>query len=120
MTRIKAADYTDRHFEIRGGFDLDKYLETSIDGHQSTSPIYTVKLRFSKQASAAAEDQVWNRTQKQSWDSEGRLIVEFRTGALYAVERQVLGWGGAVEVITPPELVASLHHRARALLEMHG
>lgn len=63
-----------------------------------------MKLRFAKEAAALAEDYVWNGTQKVTRDGQGRIIVEFDTGALYAVERQVLGWGGKVEALVPKQL----------------
>jgi predicted DNA-binding transcriptional regulator YafY len=91
LPRIQAAEDLEQPFRGKDEFDLDRYLATSVDGHQSTGPIHRVKLRFSKEASAIGEDYVWNATQKATRDKHGRLVVEFDTGALYAVERQVLG-----------------------------
>jgi predicted DNA-binding transcriptional regulator YafY len=104
LPRIKSAKYTDKKFRVKDDFDLDRYLATAVDSHQSTGPIHHVKLRFTAEAAPAGEDFIWNRGQKTSKDQQGRLIVEFDTGALYAVQRQVLSWGGGVEVMEPEEL----------------
>ncbi len=104
LPRIRAAEYTDERFRLKNGFDLDKYLATAVDSHQSTGPVHHVKLRFVAEATALGEEYVSNATQKMSRDEKGRVIVEFDTGALYAVEREVLGWGGKVQVLGPVEL----------------
>lgn len=104
LPRIAAIEYTEKTFRLRGGFVLDDYLSTAVDSHQSTGPIHHVVLRWNKESAHLGGEFVWNSTQKVSKDSEGRVTVEFDTGALYAVERQVLGWGGIVEVLEPGEL----------------
>ena len=119
LLRIQAAEDTDNAFRIRDGFNLDEYLSTAVDGHQSTGPVYRVKLRFAREAGAIGEDYVWNATQKVTRDRQGRIIVVFKTGALYAVERQVLGWGGAVEVLVPSELRYRVREKASANHSLH-
>ena len=117
---IQSTEQTDDEFRIRDGFDLDQYLATAIDGHQSTGPVYRVKLRFAKEAAAIGQEYVWNATQKVSRDRQGRVIVEFETGALYAVERQVLGWGGKVEALEPAVLLDQMREKANALHSLHN
>jgi proteasome accessory factor B len=104
LPRIQSAEDTEKRFRVKDGFDLDVYLSTAVDGHQSTGPVHHVKLRFAKESAAIAEDYIWNATQKVTKDRQGRIIVEFDTGALYAVERQVLGWGGKAVVLAPRQL----------------
>jgi predicted DNA-binding transcriptional regulator YafY len=99
---------------MKRGFDLDTYLSTSVDGLQSNEKSQDVKLRFSAESSAAGRDFVWNRNQRTSQDSKGRLVVEFKTSAFFAVERYILSWGGNVEVLLP----RSLRARVRATAEM--
>ncbi len=119
LSRIRSIDDTGEPFEVRDGFDLDEYLSTAVDSHQSTGPVHRVKLRFSADATALGEEYRSNLTQKVSRDSQGRIIVEFETGALYAVERDVLAWGGRVEVLEPRELREAVTASAAALLELH-
>jgi predicted DNA-binding transcriptional regulator YafY len=120
LPRIHAAQYTEKAFRVRGGFDLDAYLATAIDSHQSTGPVHRVKLRFAADATALGEEYVSNATQKMSRDEKGRVIVEFETGALYAVERDVLAWGGVVQVISPAQLCASVHGKVVSLQQLHS
>ncbi len=119
VPRIQGAEDTEQRFRVKDEFDLDHYLATAVDGHQGTGEIHHVKLRFTKEASHLGEEYVWNATQKVSRDADGRIIAEFDTGALYAVERQVLGWGGKVEVISPDQLRSLIKKRADSLLLSH-
>ena len=119
LPRIHSAQDAEQRFRVKDGFDLDSYLATSIDGHQSTGKVHRVKLRFTKEASHLGEEFVWNATQNISREQSGRVVVEFDTGALYAVERQVLGWGGKVEVLAPRVLRSAIESNAAALLRSH-
>jgi proteasome accessory factor B len=120
LPRIQSIEDTDKSFRIRDGFDLDAYLSTAVDSHQSTGPVHHVKLRFAADATALGEEFVSNATQKMSRDEEGRIIVEFKTGALYAVEREVLGWGGKVQVLAPTELKETLKKKADVIRRLHS
>ena len=119
LPRIKAVEYTERKFRIKDGFDLDAYLATAVDSHQSTGPVHHVKLRFAIDATALGEEYVSNTTQKMSTDKNGRIIVEFETGALYAVQRDVLARGGKVEALEPMQLRVGLWNQANRLARAH-
>jgi predicted DNA-binding transcriptional regulator YafY len=120
LPRIQKAEDTGESFRVKDDFDLDRYLATAVDGHQSTGPVHRVKLRFAKDAAALAEEYVWNATQKVTKDRVGRVIVEFDTAALYAVERRVLGWGGAAEVLVPNALRVAVADSAEAIVVIHS
>jgi predicted DNA-binding transcriptional regulator YafY len=121
LPRIQEADDTEERFRVKDGFDLDHYLKTAVDGHQSTGPLHRVKLRFAKEAAALAEEFIWNGMQKVTKDRQGRgrVVMEFETAALYAVERKVLGWGGKVEVLEPPEIYEQVRMKAHLLEQIH-
>lgn len=119
LSRIRSINDTGEPFEMREGFDLDVYLSTAVDSHQSTGPVHRVKLRFAADAAALGEEYRSNGTQKVSLDALGRVVVEFETGALYAVERDVLAWGGRVEALEPRELRESVSERAELLICLH-
>jgi predicted DNA-binding transcriptional regulator YafY len=120
VPRVRSAEDTEDRFRVRDGFDLDRYLSTAVDGHQSTGPVYRVKLRFAKEAAAVGEAYAWNATQTVTTDAEGRVVVEFDTGALYAVEREVLGWGGRVEVLEPQALRQQVEQAVEVLHRAFG
>ena len=104
LSRIQKTDYTDKKFRVKGGFTLDEYFRTAVDGQQSTGALQRMKLRYTVQASAAGKDTPWTRNDRQSYDDQKRLIVEFETAALYAVCGRVLASGGNVEVLEPKTL----------------
>jgi len=104
LRRIVSLEGTEKPFKVARGFSADAYLATSFDGDQSTGPIHHVKLRFLPEAAQYGREFVSNATQAITEQPDGSVIVEFDTGALYAVQREVLGWGGLVQVIAPAEL----------------
>lgn len=101
---MRDVEDTDRTFFSGTGFNLDGYLATAVDGQQSTGPVERVVLRFKKEAAHLGREFVWNPTQRIMRHQNGLPVVEFNTGALYAVQWQVLACGGAVKVFSPPAL----------------
>ncbi len=118
LPRIKAADDIDKRFKLKNRFNLDTYLRGSIDAHQSNAKASQVKLRFTCEASPAGEDFIWSDDQISTTDSQGRLLVEFSTRAIFAVERQVLSWGGGVEVLGPPVLRRAVSAATRRMRDL--
>ena len=116
LPRMREVEDTDRTFFVRGGFTMDAYLATAVDGQQSTGPVARVVLRFEAEAAHLGEEYVWNQTQQISQDEAGRVVVSFETGALYEVERQVLAWGGRVKVLEPDVLREAVIRAARSIL----
>jgi predicted DNA-binding transcriptional regulator YafY len=120
LPRMSDVTDTGEPFKVRRGWSLVEYLSTAVDGHQSTGPVHHVVLRFDADAAHLGEGYVWNATQRVSRDAQGRVVVEFDTGALYAVERQVLAWGGRVTVIRPAELTQAVAACASRITSAHG
>ena len=118
--RIISAEALEETFNVRDKFSLDEYLEESVDAHQSKARRFKVKLRFTAEGTSGGQDFFWTKKQTVRNDKQGRLIVEFTTSALYAVQRHVLSWGGQVEVLSPPELRASVLAAAAAVENLHG
>ena len=119
--RITSATVLDQQiFQVRANFNLDEYLQESVDAHQSKAGRFKVKLRFTQEGTPGGQDFYWTKMQTTRHDKQGRLIVEFTTSALYAVQRQVLSWAGQVEVISPPKLRAGVQAAAAALGKLHA
>ena len=118
--RIISAEAMEEGFAVRDKFNLDEYLEESVDAHQSKATRFNVKLRFTSEGTSGGQDFYWTKKQTVHNDKQGRLIVEFTTSALYAVQRHVLSWGGQVEVLSPPELRKSVRIAAAAIGKLHG
>ena len=115
LQRIISITDTEKAFTVRDGFTLDKYLTDAIAGQQSTGTAVPVKLRFTKESTPAGEAQIWHSKEKRSHDAQGRLVVEFKTAALFKVEREVLAWGGMCEILEPRSVRQSVAVAATAL-----
>jgi predicted DNA-binding transcriptional regulator YafY len=120
LPRMSEVTDTGEPFKTRDGWSLNQYLSTAVDAHQSTGPVHHVVLRFDADAAGLGEEYVWNATQRVTRDEQGRVVVKFDTGALYAVERQVLGWGGRVSAIIPKQLVDAVHSAAVRVTRQHN
>jgi predicted DNA-binding transcriptional regulator YafY len=59
-------------------------------------------------------ERVWHESQGMVDRRDGALELSLRLGALGEVERWVLGWGAAVEVLAPAELRRSVAAAAAA------
>ena len=118
--RIISAEALEDGFTVRGKFNLDEYLEESVDAHQSKATRFKVMLRFTSEGTSGGQDFYWTKKQTTRNDEQGPLIVEFTTSALYAVQRHVLSWGGQVEVLSPPELRKSVRTASAAIRKLHA
>jgi proteasome accessory factor C len=76
-----------------------------------------VRLRFSPAlARRAAEKPIFSRTEM----VKGRLVCTVHTDNLSWLEREILGFGPGVEVLSPPELKERLRARLLSMLSFYG
>ena len=119
LQRITEWQITETFFRVKGNFTLDGYLKDAIAGQQTTGQPVLVRLRFTKEATPAAEAQIWHRDERRNHDEQGQLIVEFSTAATFKVHREVLAWGGGCEVLEPKELRDAVRGRALLVGQSH-
>jgi predicted DNA-binding transcriptional regulator YafY len=67
-------------------------------------PAQQVVLRFSPAGARRVRDQVWFPGQVSEAQSDGSLVLKFPVADFREVVRDVLPFGGDVEVLEPPEL----------------
>jgi predicted DNA-binding transcriptional regulator YafY len=71
-----------------------------------------VILRFRPDQAPYIRERIWHPSQKITHLSDGSLQLVFRAGGPFELRRWILGWGDAVEVISPDEL----RHEIRDIL----
>lgn len=121
VLRISEASDTNDRFDPQRGFSLDAYLADTVLGYPTTDgDKYQVKLRFTPEGSFAGRTTVWHPKEKRTQDKQGRLCVAFETSALFFVAREVLSWGGQVEVLEPADLRQQVAKMAESLLKGHA
>lgn len=118
LHRITSAKTTDKPFTPPANF-LDRYLTDSIDGIQTTGPKHKVILRIPKDAPPFVRERQWNDHETRRKDKQGNTLIQFRTAALFALEREILADAGSVQVLEPPETRARISAAARKLAKAH-
>jgi proteasome accessory factor B len=102
---VKAAMAVDEYFDLPKDFSLREYTKAGFHGLQSNErEMHKVVLRFIPEMASVMEMHRFAHDQTVKRDSRGHAVVTFRASALFQVEREVLSWGGKVEVIGPPAL----------------
>jgi len=118
LPRISKASTTDRTFKPPAGF-MDKYLASAFDGVASTDDVATVVLRIGKRAPPYIADRAWSQTESRTTDNRGRIIVTFKTTALFMLEREVLADGEHIELLQPAHSRNRLRQAGRAIAAAH-
>ena len=63
-----------------------------------------VILRFRADQAPYVRERMWHPSQTLKDLPDGGVQLEFRAGGPFEIRRWILGWGDAVEVISPDEL----------------
>jgi proteasome accessory factor B len=105
VERIRSATLTTDRYEIPDGFDPDAWLADSwgIWSSDSTPPV-RIRLRFDESVAHRVREAVWHRSQEINELPGGGLEMTVKVAGIVEIQHWVLSWGGAVEVLEPPEL----------------
>ena len=77
-------------------------------------------IRFQAGVADRVREREWHESQEMRNLRNGGLELRLRLGALAEIERWVLGWGAAAEVIAPAELRARVRATVRELASIYG
>jgi predicted DNA-binding transcriptional regulator YafY len=103
IERVQQAELTDERFTIPADFDLAERLRHAW-GISDEDPV-EVRLRFHDASAAArARESHWHPSQREVVHADGTVDLTFEVGGLLEIKPWILGWGGAVEVLSPAEL----------------
>jgi predicted DNA-binding transcriptional regulator YafY len=119
LPRIAGAAGTGRSFVRPADFSPEKFFASAL-GVLGGAGDHRVVIRFAAAAAARVREREWHESQDMRELPGGGLELSLRLGALSEVEQWILGWGAAAEVISPPELRASIHRTVAALAARYG
>jgi len=89
-------------FEVDPTFDPQKWRQHAF-GVSWQDPVDVV-LRFRADQAPYVRERVWHPSQKLIDLADGGVQLAFRAGGPFEIRRWILGWGDAVEVVSPDEL----------------
>jgi len=92
-------------------FNLNEYALQSFGVYQEEPA--DVVWRVSPEATAEAREYLFHPTQSFEDQPDGSLLVRFTAGGMLEMCWHLFTWGGAIQVIEPPELAALLRQQIR-------
>ncbi len=114
LPRITAVRQTGAGFVRPADFSPEKFFASAL-GILGGDRDYLVVIRFTAAVADRVREREWHESQEMRDLRGGGLELRMRLGALAEIERWVLGWGAAAEVVAPAELRARLRATAREL-----
>jgi predicted DNA-binding transcriptional regulator YafY len=113
--RIQAVRPTGQTFERPQKFSLEKRLRDSFGVHSGQGE-FEVILHFNALVADYIREKRWHPSQTVRELKGGGLELRLKLSSLVEIQRWVLGWGGSVRVLRPPELKQAVQAAARQIL----
>ena len=114
VERIRTCTLTPHAFQLPLSFDLDAYVGDALRVMRG-KPV-TVELLFDKATTAWVKDRTWHPSQKMDPQTGGRLRMTLTVAATPELVGWLLGFGGGVTILRPPELKAAVRTAAEQIL----
>jgi predicted DNA-binding transcriptional regulator YafY len=102
IDRLAALEVSMAEFEVDATYDPEQCRRDAF-GVCWNDPMDVV-LRFRADQAPYVRERQWHPTQKIADLPDGGIQLAFRAGGSFEIRRWILGWGDAVEVISPDEL----------------
>ena len=114
LPRITRVVVTKDHFEKPSDFSPETFFASAL-GVLGGDGNFLVVIRFKAEIADLVREREWHESQEKHELTDGGLELRLRLGALAEIERWVLGWGAAAEVIKPAALREKIRATAAAL-----
>jgi len=105
LGRFKSITRTGQAFHRPEGYALSDYLGNAW-GIDPGKERCQVRLRFSPLVGPYVAEVNWHKTQRLSWDDDGRVLFSVTVDGLDEIAWWIHGFGAHVEVLEPPALRA--------------
>ena len=102
VDRLLSVVVSETEFHVDPAFDPKKCRQHAF-GVSWQDPMDVV-LRFRADQAPYVRERIWHPSQKLTELPDGGLQLQFRAGGPFEIRRWILGWGDAVEVVSPNEL----------------
>jgi len=119
LPRITAATAKKNRFARPDNFSPEKFFASAL-GILGGEGNYTVVIRFDAAVADRVRERDWHESQQLRDLPSGGLELTLRLGALAEVERWVLEWGTAAEVLQPMELRNRIARTVTSLAAIYG
>lgn len=108
----------DEQFEQDLNFSPESYFRESFQAEHGDQIIEAV-LHFDAYQATYMRERTLHASQVVEEQSDGSMIVRFKTGAIAEVQRQILSYGKHVKVLEPASLVTTIADELRTALRSY-
>jgi predicted DNA-binding transcriptional regulator YafY len=115
VERIRTCTLTPHAFQLPLHFDLEAYVGDALRVMRG-KPV-TVELLFDKATTAWVKDRTWHPSQQTTLEKGGRLRMTLTVAATPELVGWLLGFGGGVTILRPPDLREAVRSTAERILE---
>lgn len=103
LPRMTTVTVTRNHFTRPADFSPESYFASAL-GVVSGKGDYIIRIRFTAEVAERIAERSWHESQVLVPLPDGAVELQLRLGSLLEIERWILGWGAAAEVLAPVEL----------------
>lgn len=107
LPRMANVKITRKKFTIPDDFSPDEFFASALGVIAGTGS-YDIHIRFDASIAERVTERDWHESQQLIPCPDGSIELHLRLGSLVEIERWILGWGAAAEVLAPPELRTQL------------
>jgi predicted DNA-binding transcriptional regulator YafY len=108
LPRMGSVKLTRQKFDVPEDFSPDAFFASALGVIAGTGEAIDIHVRFDASIAERIAERDWHESQRLTVRPDGAIDLNLRLGSLVEIERWILGWGAAAEVISPPELRAKL------------
>ena len=102
IDRLESLSISDTEFEVDASFDPRRCRENAFG--VAWNDATEVVVRFRADQAPYVRERLWHPSQKLTDLPGGAVELAFRAGGPFEIRRWILGWGDAVEVVSPQAL----------------
>ncbi|MBM3988082.1 MAG: WYL domain-containing transcriptional regulator [Planctomycetes bacterium] len=119
LPRIRRAARTEESFEVDPSFSAQAYFEHGFNAMHGQGKPESVELFFPPEHAHIADERSWAKKQVVRKHRNGSATLSFLSNTLFEVARQVLRYGGTVEVREPASLRRDVREQAARMAQAH-
>jgi len=100
MSRIRSVSLLDTEYLIPHDFEFSAFMGSNF-GIMTGETEYPVSIEFSEAQAPYILERQWQSGQEITQNSDGTVILSFKTNSLFELKRWVLSWGSDARVLSP-------------------
>lgn len=119
MARMKDIVFENETFKIPADFDLKKHIDPEFGIWNNPEPPVQYELLFAPGMSNYVMERQWHKDQEITRNSDGSVLLKFKSNQKQMVFSWVMGFGSAVTVLFPPELIQQIKAENEKIAEKY-